>query len=736
LKRTWPIHLLVLVGYILLSIIITWPLVLHLSTALPGEGTDSWQYLWNFWWFDQALFHGQQLYYTPAQYYPGTSLLFHTLSPLHSFLGLPARAVGGYLAAYNWVVLLSSVLSGYGVYLLVKAIGGKKGAAETETEGEEEGKAGWALELAAFLAGALYALAPYRSVHLLGHLSLIATETFPFFALFCWRALHARGRPLRDSVVAAIGIGLTWGLAVLIDWYYPLYLGLLAAFFAAWALGEALFKKRSWDQAVRAWATIAVGMVAAAILLSPLLIPVFGEAGQASIYLEEPLEFSTTYGADLAAYFLPSPLHPLWGKFFHRWTDAFAAGNTAEGIVYVGFTALVLAVVGWLKARRKATLWAGMAGLFGLFSLGPYLKVLNNRTSIPLPYLLLAELPIVRFTRVPSRYALLVQLAVSVLAGLGLHSLLRRRTLRRPAARRLTARWRGGLLATVVLALVLLEYAAMPYPLTSAEIPAFYQELAEDTRSYALLELPLQKPNSQWYYTAWMLHQTVHGKWSFRGYISRGDPLFPFGGAPLFRQIDRMAPFGDIHYDDYRDLAESVLSHYQVGYIVLERQRLEERGQLVDALALVQEALGPTGPAFEDETLIAYKVDWGAVVPFLRLGQGWHEVESQAWGPFRWIRRDLAELFVVLPEEEEVTLSFQGVSFLKPRRLEVWWGDEKAAELEIAASLQPYQFSVTLPAGETRLEWRVEGYDVPVEAGTGEDPRELSVGISELRLNP
>ena len=75
MRGNWRAHLVALLGFILLSLVITWPLARHFATALPGEGTDSWQYLWNFWWFDQSLFHGQPLYFTGAQYYPlGTSL--------------------------------------------------------------------------------------------------------------------------------------------------------------------------------------------------------------------------------------------------------------------------------------------------------------------------------------------------------------------------------------------------------------------------------------------------------------------------------------------------------------------------------------------------------------------------------------------------------------------------------------------------------------------------------------
>jgi len=708
LRKAWLNHLLVLSGYFLLTVLFTWPLLLHLTTALPGEGGDSWQYLWNFWWFDQALFGGKSLYFTQAQYYPqGTSLLFHTLSPLNSLLGLPARLLGGYLLAYNFIVLLAGTLSGYGAFLLAREALGK-------------GQNGLPSDLAAFLAGAVFALCPYRSVHLLGHLSLVSTETLPFFALFALRALRRPGwRP-------ALGVAISLLAAALIDWYYPLYMLLLAGFFLLWAAGEALLRRRTGRSLLQSAATLAAGILLAGLLLAPLLIPMGREASQAP-YLEEPLEFSTAYGADLAAFFIPSPLHPLWGELFRPWSEPFAEGNTAEGIVYLGFVPLILAAVGLWKRGKEGKMWAATAGLFALLSLGPYLKVLNRPTGIPLPDLWLCRLPIIRFTRVPSRYVVLTQLALAVLAALGVRALLRKDA--RP--------WRAGGLSFFLLALLLLEYLPIPYPLTPARIPAFYRQLAQTPGDEALLEVPLQKPSSPWYYTRWMLYQTVHGRPSFRGYISRGDPLFPFAGAPLFRQLAQLSPAGDILYDDWRALAGSVLRHYRVGYIVLEKGRLEEEGRLGPARSLVEEALGGRPPAWEDADLLVYRVpEGGEALPFFRLGRGWHEVEERPWGAFRWMERDRAELFVIRPQPGPTTIEFQAVSFLRPRRLEVAWDGKTVASCTVGTALQRCRLQVDLPAGETRLELRAEGYDIPRQAGVGDDPRPLSIGFASIRFRP
>ncbi len=708
--RKWLTHFLALIGYFLLTLFFTWPLPLHLTDTLPGEGGDSWQYLWNFWWFDQALFHGKALYFTQAQYYPqGTSLLFHTLSPLHSLLALPFRILGGYLLAYNFIVLLAGTLSGYGAFLLAREV----------LRADENDPGDPLSDLAAFLSGAVFALCPYRSVHLLGHLSLISTETLPFFALF---ALWALKRPGRRP---ALGIALSFLAAALIDWYYPLYMLLLAGFFLLWAGGETLLRRRTGQSLLRSAVTLAAGISLAGLLLSPLLVPMLREAGTAA-YLEEPLEFSATYGADLAAFLIPSPLHPLWGDFFRPWSEPFAEGNTAEGIVYLGLVPLALAVAGLWKKGKEGKPWASMAGLFALLSLGPYLKVLNHSTGIPLPYLWLYQLPIIRFTRVPSRYVVITQLALAVLAALGTRALAKG-----------TRPWRATLLSFALLALLILEYLPIPYPLTPAHIPTFYRQLAQTPGEEAILEIPLQKPNSPWYYTRWMLYQTVHGRPSFRGYISRGDPLFPFAGAPLFRQLARLDPAGDILYDDWQALAGSVLHHYRINYIMMEKARLQEEGLLQKARSLVEDALGGRPPDWEDEDLLVYRVPEGVeALPFFRLGRGWHEVEERPWGPFRWMERDRAELFVIRPQPGPTTIEFQAVSFLHPRRLEVVRNGEKVASCSIGTALQRCRFSVDLPAGETRLELQAEGYDIPRESGVGDDPRPLSIGFSAIRFRP
>src|SRR5262245_45746897 len=78
LKRSW----IILVAYFLLSILLTWPLCLHLTTHLPMGNHDIWQNYWNFWWWKTALLERHQSpYSTDLLFYPsGAPLGLHTHS--------------------------------------------------------------------------------------------------------------------------------------------------------------------------------------------------------------------------------------------------------------------------------------------------------------------------------------------------------------------------------------------------------------------------------------------------------------------------------------------------------------------------------------------------------------------------------------------------------------------------------------------------------------------------------
>ena len=163
-----------LIGYGLLTLVMTYPLVQRFTSAIPGDGFDGWQNTWNLWWVRQALLveHAHP-WFTDMLYAPaGVSLLFHTLNLFNGLTTLPIQLAWGLFPAYNSAVLFSFAMSGLGAYLLARTVLGPRSS-----------------RLAAFAAGIIFTFSPFHIAHLLGHMQVISMEWVPFFALYLLRAV-------------------------------------------------------------------------------------------------------------------------------------------------------------------------------------------------------------------------------------------------------------------------------------------------------------------------------------------------------------------------------------------------------------------------------------------------------------------------------------------------------------------------------------------------------------------
>ncbi|MFQ5420431.1 MAG: hypothetical protein ACE5EY_08710, partial [Anaerolineae bacterium] len=112
-KRVAQIEwLLLLLAYLGIAVVITWPLVTRLSTHLP-DGTDSLLHYWNGWWSLQAFRAGQLPYNTPYLFYPnGVSMVYHNFAWIHILIWMGLRPLTGGIAAYNLTFLLNLTLCG------------------------------------------------------------------------------------------------------------------------------------------------------------------------------------------------------------------------------------------------------------------------------------------------------------------------------------------------------------------------------------------------------------------------------------------------------------------------------------------------------------------------------------------------------------------------------------------------------------------------------------------------
>lgn len=548
--------------YLALTFLLLWPLPLLFTSAIPGDGFDGWQNYWNLWWVSKALLEEHTSpFFTRYLYYPnGVSLLFHTLNVPNGLIAMPFQTLFGTTAAYNFIVLISSALSGYGAFLLAREV----------TRSHR----------AAFIGGIIYAFSPFRFAHLLGHMQVFSTQWLPLFILTLFRAK-------RGGSILLPALFLT--LSSLSDWYQALYLALFTICYLGWL---------AWNKGLSSKVILRIGAVwgLGILALSPLLIPMALEMLRYR-FMFAPPEHALMLSADLLAFFIPSEFHPLWGKWAGRIAGNFTA-PLSERTVFPGYIPLALTLLAWRKYKAKISLWLITFLLFFVLALGPCLHVMGNTLALPLPYALLRHIPIVAMARSVSRFTLMVTLSLGVMAALGAKGVKR-------------------YFFPALVFLVLLEYWPYPYPFSPPDTPDFYLKLAQEPGEFAIINLPMN-----WDRPRYLLYQTVHRKRLVSGYISRVDPRTVAERMPVLQHFRRLGE--DVIKADLARITPSVMAYLGVKYAVLDFYQMPGGEEREKTITLAREAFKDSQIIHQDERLIVYRIPVPQEeVPFLFLGEGW-----------------------------------------------------------------------------------------------------------------
>ncbi|HEU5088835.1 MAG TPA: hypothetical protein VFT99_15380, partial [Roseiflexaceae bacterium] len=125
-QRVAP-HLAAIALFVLLAVLISWPLPLYFTHGLVGsdDAVDSYQHTWHQWWVAEALTHGKSPFHTDLLYYPeGIDLFWQTLGFTQGLVAVPLTLALGPVAGVNFTVLSSFVIGGYAVFLLARRLTG------------------------------------------------------------------------------------------------------------------------------------------------------------------------------------------------------------------------------------------------------------------------------------------------------------------------------------------------------------------------------------------------------------------------------------------------------------------------------------------------------------------------------------------------------------------------------------------------------------------------------------
>jgi hypothetical protein len=524
--REFCLHLLVALGFVALAVVWTFPLVLRLSTHLPGAGIgDNALFLWNFWWMRTARATGSSFLHTSYLLAPaGADLTLHTHTALPAFIG--ATLLGGFsvATALNVTTLGSVAMNGFCAYLLAWRAIRDKGPA--------------------IVAGIIFGTSPYIAAHLNGHFNLTTAWTIPLFALGVVDVV-------RGSIKWAVFAGIALAATAYVDYYYVIYeivfacgvllitarrwsldvgtspprTGWLAAScavialdlivigaisvtggfvaqigpvrvrandsFNAWQVLWVLMAIALWVRLrprVRAprdpdWssarAAAGLGVMFSVFLLgsAPLLRNALHVIVSGQYVTQRYYWRSAPIGIDVLTLVLGNPFHAFWGSA-SRHVYAQLGIDLIESGAWLGVAPFLLAA--WAVRGRWAhpvvRQWFVLGSIFLVWALGSHVHAAGRNTGLIVPEVLLRFVPIAANARMPGRAMVIVYLALAMLAATGIPQFGRRR---------------AALACSACAVMVLADFWIAPFPTASIECPAIYRVLRDRPEPGAVAELPL-----------------------------------------------------------------------------------------------------------------------------------------------------------------------------------------------------------------------------------------------------
>jgi len=724
-------ELLALLGYLAISILMTLPLMFSLATHIPGD-CDAFWYLWLFWWFEHSIFKRcASPYFTDFIFYPnGTNLSLSINSIFNTILSIPLRVAFGPIPAYNLLILLSFVMTAWSTYSLAKYVTGSR--------------------LGSFVAGLIFAFSRYRFDAMASGLNgIVTTQWIPFFVLYFLRTLR------EESKVNRVLASIFFALICLSDWYYAVF----AAFYALALLAYFLATKHSGDFLSAISSKLATISIISIVLILPVLYPILAESLFGS-YESLPRDVYVPFSADPIGFLVPNPqaftgqtqnivkLFPGLWHLLQEFYKNVLNRDWIEGDTYLGYSLLTLATYAILKLKKRVRLWAACAVLFAILSLGPYLRTLGTteftsmKIRIPLPFLLLVDIPILKSVIHPGRFIMLTILSMAILAAFGVKDLLGKTSTRKLSkGQNLRALWFG-----LICLAVLSENLSIPIFMSRGTILPVYYPIAAEPGDFAILEVPLgSNYDTAGFYDRYQYYQTLHQKRIFGGYIAR----FPkstqwfIDGTPVFRHLRYLHAQEDILTQDISMIGSTVLQYYNVRYVLVHKDLFMwhqdyNRPDTLQRILPLLEFIG-LDLFFEDELVSGFRTpEKHEKQVFMRLGESWHVRESWEGVPTRWMENN-ATLCIVNPTASDLRVDIELRAFgaFRARRLHVLVRETLVGsfQLPIFPAGKDCAFTLTIPPGETTVKFHCpEGTDIPSRVGAWNSDKHISVAFQNIRI--
>lgn len=357
------------------------------------------------------------------------------------------------------ILLIHLILTGVFMYILLRSIG------------------------VSFLGSTVMAIAftytPFVTERLMGHYTYVTSFVFPLTALLVVKFVLAKLLTQKLMYSGLLGLALGWTLQL--NFYYFLMI----------LLGLGLSSGWCWKWTLANWKYGLVVAVVSIISLTPWIMGVRESLLIGNREVVEGFGRAINYSVELKQFFTPSENNPVYYSF----RKMLGIGREWEKTVYPGM--LLLATIIYfllrynhipLKIRKqiKPFLWG--AGVFALFTLGPFLKIGGSielakledvSVVLPLPFLLFHYIPGLEALSVPGRFAPAYLFWLSV-AGAYLIDYFGQ-----------ISKWNKGKMMILFLTVVFIDqFYRLPAPVEQPIPVSLYREIKADADNSVVLEIP------------------------------------------------------------------------------------------------------------------------------------------------------------------------------------------------------------------------------------------------------
>jgi hypothetical protein len=475
--------------------------------------------------------------FTPLFAAPFGSRIF--FANFTGFVMTPVSILFGALFSLNTVILANLILSALGMFLLARHL----------TKSSSAG----------IIAGIAFGFCTNLLVRSYTTFDTTQVQWIPFYTLFVIRFIE--NRTWKNALLAGLFLACNILLA---SPYYLVYLPIhtivLLLVYAVWhARGEkrgvgGLARDLFSRQALGGWIRSGAAFLGVIIVFGIYYTVFVGGSASATYAVRSTAELEEL-SLIPADYLVPHPRSALLkGDFKETYWDAVPRPekNSDSNVAYIGYIALVLAILGLIRGRKGPEKWFFFFGAAVAFwaTLGPTLLGLPTPTWLIHKY--------APFARRILLYKAYVQFGMAGLAGLGAAFLVPK----------LRSRTQEAVFTGLIALGMLLEYAIVP-PFLSvnlANTPEVYERARALPGDAKLIEVPLRRANGN-LYQGYVYYQTHHHKPLFNPYM--GVTGVSERIQPFYRQME--PPLEAASYSNLAALRHLGITHLIHHYAIQTR---------------------------------------------------------------------------------------------------------------------------------------------------------------------